>query len=677
MFFSQALLGKKGPMADIWMAAYYFKKLKKKQVAEISIPSSVDQIMKEIQQIAYRILAHLLLGLVKIFSKKVDFLQQDCEEARRIVTESLRAVYWTNPQKSAKRKHKDIAEPSDLNRGPGSIESLRAQCERDGFSLPDRFELDLFDLEIEEESDEPDTHQLRAHLDNTVDERARDMFIQETCQRKYDRFGDFDLGCSTPIQDIIPVEMILDLDLDINEFYATNSSKKEKHNLNQEANNNISVDQESTHREAEETLNLEPRQKEKNNLSQEANNTTYVDQESTHREAEETLDLEPGQKEKNLPSKDKNTALNLKRLETEQEPLQTDPGWVSPKLSVQTPVKRESARKSKHKIRTSQKEPIVSNERESARKSRKRKICTIDQEQIIRNDTMRETIHDANDLVYRRRKASQTNLDIWREKCLKSDEQLFTDPLIPCTFSKIQSLFLSRVSEYNYNTPQKHKRTRTEQEEDQSGPHDKSADISNSSEKKKRSRSETERDAQNDKSADISDSSRKTKRPRIESETERDVQNDKSADAQNDKSADISDSVHERSLSEGTNLGFGSLSEGPAPSFIDRDLGLHEGDSSEEQPEQGSSSSIWSVRTRLVAQHIRDKFAELKKSNNKENCLSLENILEGKRRKSCARFFYETLTLKGRGLIDVKQETPYGDIKISETPQFEEQFREN
>nr|GMD52187.1 sister chromatid cohesion 1 protein 3 [Ipomoea batatas] len=47
--------------------------------------------------------------------------------------------------------------------------------------------------------------------------------------------------------------------------------------------------------------------------------------------------------------------------------------------------------------------------------------------------------------------------------------------------------------------------------------------------------------------------------------------------------------------------------------------------------------------------------------------LSLNTVLEGKSRKICARMFFETLVLKNCGLIDVKQEEPYGDITLKTT----------
>lgn len=41
MFYSQCLLSGKGPLGAIWVAAYFFKKLKKAQVTQTDIPSSI------------------------------------------------------------------------------------------------------------------------------------------------------------------------------------------------------------------------------------------------------------------------------------------------------------------------------------------------------------------------------------------------------------------------------------------------------------------------------------------------------------------------------------------------------------------------------------------------------------------------------------------------------------
>lgn len=82
-----------------------------------------DEILKvELDVATFRILAYFLLGVVKIFSKKVDYVIDFC---RNLITE-------VNDRKSKKL-----------------LESLQKPC--NSITLPKSFELDAFDLEVLEE----------------------------------------------------------------------------------------------------------------------------------------------------------------------------------------------------------------------------------------------------------------------------------------------------------------------------------------------------------------------------------------------------------------------------------------------------------------------------------------------------------------------------------------------
>ncbi|KAI5080639.1 hypothetical protein GOP47_0003822 [Adiantum capillus-veneris] len=81
MFYSQYLLSKKGPLGIIWIAAHLERKLRKKQITETDIGDSVDSILYSEVPIALRISSYLLLGVVKIYAKKVAYLFHDCSEA--------------------------------------------------------------------------------------------------------------------------------------------------------------------------------------------------------------------------------------------------------------------------------------------------------------------------------------------------------------------------------------------------------------------------------------------------------------------------------------------------------------------------------------------------------------------------------------------------------------------
>nr|ABR18449.1 unknown [Picea sitchensis] len=80
MFYSQFILAKKGPLGTIWIAAHLERKLRKNQVADTDIGVSVDSILFPEVPIALRLSSHLLLGVVRIYSRKVNYLFNDCSE---------------------------------------------------------------------------------------------------------------------------------------------------------------------------------------------------------------------------------------------------------------------------------------------------------------------------------------------------------------------------------------------------------------------------------------------------------------------------------------------------------------------------------------------------------------------------------------------------------------------
>ncbi|QSL65073.1 hypothetical protein MERGE_002378 [Pneumocystis wakefieldiae] len=68
MFYSETILSKKGPLAKIWLAAHWEKKLSKSQFLQTSIKQSVNAIVNQEQvPIALRLSGQLLLGVVKTF----------------------------------------------------------------------------------------------------------------------------------------------------------------------------------------------------------------------------------------------------------------------------------------------------------------------------------------------------------------------------------------------------------------------------------------------------------------------------------------------------------------------------------------------------------------------------------------------------------------------------------
>jgi len=82
MFYSQIILAKKGPLGKIWLAAHWGdKKLGRPQIFSTDISHSVESIVNPAVPLALRVSGHLLLGIVRIYSRKVKYLMHDCTEA--------------------------------------------------------------------------------------------------------------------------------------------------------------------------------------------------------------------------------------------------------------------------------------------------------------------------------------------------------------------------------------------------------------------------------------------------------------------------------------------------------------------------------------------------------------------------------------------------------------------
>lgn len=81
MFYSVFVLGKKGPLAKVWLAAHWDKKITKSQILETNIVESVDSILQPRIKLSLRTSSHLLLGIVRIYARKTIYLLQDCQDA--------------------------------------------------------------------------------------------------------------------------------------------------------------------------------------------------------------------------------------------------------------------------------------------------------------------------------------------------------------------------------------------------------------------------------------------------------------------------------------------------------------------------------------------------------------------------------------------------------------------
>ncbi|XP_076892409.1 sister chromatid cohesion 1 protein 4-like isoform X2 [Bidens hawaiensis] len=115
MFYSQFILAKKGPLGTIWIAAHLERKLRKNQVADTDIGVSVDSILFPEMPITLRLSSHLLLGVVRIYSKKVNYLFDDCSEALLKVKQAFRSTAVDLPPEESTAPYHSITLPETFD----------------------------------------------------------------------------------------------------------------------------------------------------------------------------------------------------------------------------------------------------------------------------------------------------------------------------------------------------------------------------------------------------------------------------------------------------------------------------------------------------------------------------------------------------------------------------------
>ncbi|KAI7797424.1 double-strand-break repair protein rad21-like protein 1 isoform X2 [Triplophysa rosa] len=81
MFYSQLFTSKRGTLAKIWLAAHWEKKVTKAYVFECDLETTIKEILSPQVKIGLRTSSHLLVGVVRIYSRKTRYLLADCSDA--------------------------------------------------------------------------------------------------------------------------------------------------------------------------------------------------------------------------------------------------------------------------------------------------------------------------------------------------------------------------------------------------------------------------------------------------------------------------------------------------------------------------------------------------------------------------------------------------------------------
>ncbi|KAI5007036.1 hypothetical protein ZWY2020_046984 [Hordeum vulgare] len=107
-------LGQEGPLRTIWIAAH-LRKLRKNQVTDTDIGVSVDSIIFPEVPIALRLSSHLMVGVVRIYSRKVNYLFHDCSEALLKIKQAFRSAAVDLPPEESTAPYHSITLPETFH----------------------------------------------------------------------------------------------------------------------------------------------------------------------------------------------------------------------------------------------------------------------------------------------------------------------------------------------------------------------------------------------------------------------------------------------------------------------------------------------------------------------------------------------------------------------------------
>ncbi|XP_073019086.1 sister chromatid cohesion 1 protein 2-like isoform X3 [Primulina eburnea] len=678
MFYSRLLLSKKGYLGLVWIAAHCPKRLKKDQVWKAEISSYVDKILAdEVPIVTHRILAYLLLGVVRIYSMKVEYLLHDCNDVLNKLCEF----------NIGKRKR------------PG-IGVFRTNYH--SITMPKKFELDEFDLEILEDRDITGGNMSSCEDVVLADEQIKVGASLSLLDKENVSFPETHSTTYTPPRDVfLPPTMDNDNDLLMNSFrdpgdFVTSVEKLRETNFLLEDLLNPTVLNGSEKKQLHYTLpNEHPRTNfqwlghemkcdsvatpshdisdmvscmenlQENRFSLEDRLDPLVLDEAEERQIHfrpynkdlrtnfrapiqysecamiaKPSHTKPGIEEEHVEHL--RIEFNLQEDEPCALPRSIDIGQPveadkKKKVEVITPEIRKSQRNQEQMKPTtvdvtpnSELSEVDTAEvatihtpapKEHAKNLKKRKIL-LDLTTTLPSKVLKSWIDDPNDIVHKRRKVPHTLLHAWRANKLCHIPLCFLDPLIHSEFTSSFGPITDVVSEDNVN----------------------SGSIIGIQEQ-----------IQDERSPLTPVSREQT--PIAPGTPVAHLNNLRSHEIRAVADSDILEPTSSRESLEQQPLEF-------IIAFPDEERNSYEGDYLE--------NDVYSAITRAVGIFLYKNFHYKKRREEEDEVLNLTHLLRGKAKKNSARLFYEILVLKTGDCINVRQDKAYDDIMLQEVPKLKQ-----
>ncbi|XP_032053965.1 double-strand-break repair protein rad21-like protein 1 [Aythya fuligula] len=135
MFYMHLLVNKRGPLAKIWLAAHWEKKLTKAHIFECNLETTVENIISPKFTIALRTSGHLLLGVVRIYHRKAKYLLADCSEALTKMKTAFRPGLVDLPEESFEATYQSITLPEEFHDFDTPLPDLNAIDVAEHFTL--------------------------------------------------------------------------------------------------------------------------------------------------------------------------------------------------------------------------------------------------------------------------------------------------------------------------------------------------------------------------------------------------------------------------------------------------------------------------------------------------------------------------------------------------------------
>ncbi|KAK4253664.1 hypothetical protein QN277_010310 [Acacia crassicarpa] len=683
MFYSHTFLARKGPLATVWIAAHLQHRLRKSHYTSTDIPSTVRRIMEPEVPIALRMSGHLLLGVVRIYSKKVDYLVQDCNAVLSGLNKAFAYIQLTLPEDARKAPFHSITLPETFDLDALTLDGVDDEVEdihlrnQEEITLTDQIPVGM-DYYIAITFDE-DIMMDSSHTEVLPDSGARPMEEDVVPQSPLTNVGDEQV-CDPRNQRESPGDGSGPHNIQDPEF-TRDLGSEEAVPRNQTDMLNLSTPQVLPEievlRDANKDPNLEIPPPAVPDPVDNAEPSRIFDQTMNDKDhippMVDDLDVGdlsvPSQQHSRLPTPDTSHGA---------PEIQVSLGHESPNL-----VLRSS--------------PML---QQPQNRGRKRKQF-FDTATVLTNKFMKKALDRTSDLVRKRRFMPSSALDTWKMNNSRRKEQIFDHSLVTglCTDLSVIyqrdyvcSKYHLVISEEDHMDDEIARTPSTSHTAEEPRAATQPATASGQDMEFERLRSVAATPppvvpAHNVETEVINTEGDHSSPLRQNDTSPVSTQKLRSVSVSPLKATDVSGTVRTPELAssprghgshmetpmtfldEGTFQNFGLSDTHPSIISAEVELNFLEADNTPASSQGSEGVNSLSVRTRAVARYLKNlsPISPIAENPADSEDLSLNKILEGKTRRISARMFYETLVLKSYDLVDVHQEEPYGDITLKLT----------